>query len=792
MRIFFLFITIAVPSALSAHTTDQDFDIYRDAISSRLPDDIPPVIGCWFWIEEEFKPGGYRKFIDMVSKYTAYNLLITTMRVPDKEITDKDVHEQIKEAAAYARKNGMGVVLELDVRHSLGAFQKAYPDALQERLRLREVELSDCGEVIMNIGSGSVAGDAIGRYPTLSSRLVRVYSYICSSEGIEPDTVQDITEKLCKVKCATAKELSVVICCSEKTRGRKACVIASFTHLYPAVFAPHLIKFERDTVKKYADVDLAGLCKDEWGFIAAAPRGNPDKNDYWYSKFRAQAYAKRTGGRELVRDCLLMWKGERGRQAERQAAINHFMEMNWQRNGEIECEYYRAAKEYFGLGAFVGTHPTTFSYSQSLRTSGDPRCRLGEIITHLPVVTYQTKYTYPDSCEFERNGLDWWVVRRDFAQTDYMAPYCVRSSLAKKWGGAVWYNMYFSRLVANYTRDIWAHALAGGRMNFHPVFPYPNKYRISLEVLLRTGIMRGDCRIRLLNFISESPIDCPVAIIFGHACAMNWTGPAYEDVGIGVANGLWRAGFYADLIPSSEIGNKALQISDDGYVKYGPQRYSAVVLYHPQFERAETATFFQEAACGKTSLYRVGDWTRDFGGKQFYGNSALPSQMVAFTDVNSCIAEVIEHLCKVGIEAHTPATRRMAGHACPVAKGRCRLIDGTEIIVSGENQVTGDPIQTTFNLKGQKVKVDAVGVVGVRVGDDGSLEAMAAGGLRYFEVGRFKIKLEKPADIALWRDEKGKMQGVLQDWDGPIPAALTAITPNWLRLVVPANLSQLE
>jgi len=33
--------------------------------------------------------------------------------------------------------------------------------------------------------------------------------------------------------------------------------------------------------------------------------------------------------------------------------------------------------------------------------------------------------------------------------------------------------------------------------------------------------VRGDCRIRLLNFIARTPLDCPVAIVFGHPCAMN-------------------------------------------------------------------------------------------------------------------------------------------------------------------------------------------------------------------------------------------------------------------------------
>ena len=76
--------------------------------------------------------------------------------------------------------------------------------------------------------------------------------------------------------------------------------------------------------------------------------------------------------------------------------------------------------------------------------------------------------------------------------------------------------------------------------------------------------MAGESRIRLLQLITRAPIDCPVAVIFGHACAMNWAGPAYDDVGLAVTDALWQAGYYADLIPTSEIESGALKIADDG------------------------------------------------------------------------------------------------------------------------------------------------------------------------------------------------------------------------------------
>jgi hypothetical protein len=102
--------------------------------------------------------------------------------------------------------------------------------------------------------------------------------------------------------------------------------MAAFTHFTPDVFAPHLLEFQRAILAKYADVPLAGACKAEWGFPPCYD-GCPAKNDYWYSHSLEAAYAQRTGGRELLRDTLLMTFGQRGRQDRRQAAINHFMEL---------------------------------------------------------------------------------------------------------------------------------------------------------------------------------------------------------------------------------------------------------------------------------------------------------------------------------------------------------------------------------------------------------------------------------------------------------------------------------
>lgn len=77
-------------------------------------------------------------------------------------------------------------------------------------------------------------------------------------------------------------------------------------------------------------------------------------------------------------------------------------------------------------------------------------------------------------------------------------------TLAKKCGGPVWFNQWYSPDIGAYQRKIWSYALAGGCMNFHILFPLDKTYKDSGKDLLRSTLFRGHCRIRLLNNISAA------------------------------------------------------------------------------------------------------------------------------------------------------------------------------------------------------------------------------------------------------------------------------------------------
>jgi len=729
----------------------------------RMPKDTYPTLGCWFWVDGELESEGYKEFLDLAGRYGSYDYLTTSLRLSTLEITDRTIEQQIERAAAYARGYGIGLVMDLDVRLARLAFAKLYPQELQEMMCLREIVLQESGVVNQKIKPSVLVDHYTNRslikYVPVWGKVVRVYTYKRENdEEIEPDSIRDVTEK-CHILEASNNVVQVGIPCSKQTLGRRACVLATFGYMTPAVFAPHLICFQRTIFQQYAQSGLAGACKDEWGFPPLYD-GNPENNNFWYSTYQRERYKELTEGRDLVRDFLLMYLGEKGRESERQRAINYFLEMARIRHGEIEQDFYNATKETFGKAAIVATHPTWFPY--------------------------------PGMKEFKKNSLHWWIAKRDWAQTDEITPFCVRSSLAKKWGSPIWYNMYYSADLNDYHIELWSDVLGGGRVNFHP--PYPG-YSVAERrtMLYKNGLMRGNCRVRLLNFITESPLDCPVAVIFGQACAMNWAGESYADVGLKLAEAFWRMGYPADLIPSTEIGNPAMQISSDGYVQYGPQKYQAVVLYHPEFENADVGEFFQAAAAGgNTALYRMGAWKKNFDGQLVQGNDMLPATMATVPDLDGCVKKVKACLEQRGVNKQTPCSdwTEFYGYQTirPPTKGSCLLIDGTKIFVCGKANVAGDLVQIEETEKGRKIKAEAIGVLGFRLAQDGMVEALAAGGLRYFQAGKFQLELETPIDIAMWRDQTGGWQGVIQDSTNIVlPQCLQKLTNNWQFLGLPES-----
>jgi hypothetical protein len=724
--------------------------------------DGPPVIGAWFWSQAEQEPNGFRPFLDAVAECTPYTLLTTSCR--GREVVDPVQHDQMDKAVRYARSRGLRVALEVDIRLARQAFRAAYPDELQEELVLRCVPFADSQPAEVTFTGVDTRDHMNGRLPDyvcLTTRLVRVYSFRRGADGIDPASVVDITGAGVSAVADGPRRLTVRV---PHQPGREVCVIAAHTVLTPDVFAPHFLAFQRGIIRQYADLPLAGIMKDEWGF-PPDHTGNPGHDRYWFSSAMAAAYAQVSGGGDLVRDALLMCVGENGRDRERRAAVNRYRELCRSRNAAIEDDFYRAAKETFGRNAFVVTHATWTPY--------------------------------PGVQEFRKNGLDWWQATRDIGQSDETTPYACRTSLAKRWGYPLWYNQFYATTVKPYLVELWADALSGGRLNVHPLYPRPDlKAGARDDELLRGGLMAGMTRLRTLDFVSQAPLNCPVAVVFGHACAMNWTLPTYNDVGLGVVSALARQGYPTDLLPSSLVADRALRLDDEGFVCLGPQRYRAVVLYHPQFCGADEAAFFARAVKGSSAVFLVGDWTMDAAAAPFDGVSRLGGGVRLCNDAFACadaVKGLLESLDEPRVTAWTGTVpcwgQPGTSMATPPTDGHSALTDGTYVRVAGSTDPAGDPIRETFRWQGHEVTVDAVGVVAIRFAKDGRVAAFAAGGLQRLETDSLKLELPERTDLAFRTGPDGRVRGLIQGSSAamPLPPALRSLTADWQRLGVPSR-----
>ena len=168
-----------------------------------------PGIGCWFWTAPDFEGDGYRRFVDLHEKHSAYGVLTTSIR-HQVEVTQPEVHDQLKRGAEYARAHGMEVVLDLDVRLARQAFMDKYPGEMQEIVRLRELALQPEGQTGLSI-DGIETGGPLHAHAT-GCPAVRIACGPAAagvflrrrSARYRADTIEDITGR-CQVTQADAQ-----------------------------------------------------------------------------------------------------------------------------------------------------------------------------------------------------------------------------------------------------------------------------------------------------------------------------------------------------------------------------------------------------------------------------------------------------------------------------------------------------------------------------------------------------------------------------------------------------------
>ena len=721
---------------------------------------------AFFCVEEnDFKDDGYwRELIDVLGKNGAYNLLTVSMRIKGHPITEPETLDLFRRIVDHAKSYGLEVALDLDPRLARGEFNRRYPDELQEIIYLTDVPIEkETGyfEVKPEMFGDHMSGGGTPYVP-LAGRFIKALAYRISPEGeVVAESLEDVSEQ---VSIIQENENSVECKLKGISEGLgRVTVLVGFSLFSPDVFSPNIVSYQRELLELYSSLPLGGVVKDEWGFPPSRP-SLQEQRAFWYSESYDDAYRKFSGRESLLDDLFLMYMPHQDKEAERLCAINCYMELNRSRNVEIETRYYEDVKDVYGEDVLITKHATWY-----------PRIGIQEIF---------------------KNGISWWGAKRDWAQTDEITPLSVCTSLSKKFNSPLWLNEGYSHRVEHYQRNIWRYAVAGGRMVYHPLYPWKpegcsdqHKTQILAHgLLLNENVIRAECRVRLLNFITKSQLDCPVAFIFGHAGLMNWAGSGFLDYGEELSLDLWRNGYAVDLYPSTEITEGTFKVSNDGYLMVGPQKYKKVVLYRPDLCPKEVAEFFQRNPSANTGKYLIGTWNRDFHGKPFDGAEKLTGfqQLLSKDALETLLADLnSDKTIKQPPIAEPFELFKSNQIGLPAPDGLSHLIDGTCVRIAAMERSAGDVIDETIRVKDIEFKVRAEGLFAVRVNDDGELEAFAAGALTRFEAPGFELRLDDPLDIALWRDGQ-QWRGIVQDTEEIIiPEQLKKVTENWTLLTIP-------
>ena len=719
----------------------------------RLPVDVLPENAFWGFGTRDFLNGmkAFNRMADEGFAKSTYNCVTLTLRC-NPELGDAETMSAAKAFFAKARAAGVKVYMDTDPRIARQEFFTRWPNERQGIAAVVTVVPTNgvaAFTYTFKDATDHMTGGARNSYRPLSARVAAAFAARRRADGtldlakrrpVDVASAVSVRERRDEGGGGYMDRADASVTGKATDLAADETLVATLEADYFSidVFSPHFLPFARELMARYKELGADGGMRDEWGFI---PDHNPSLRTFWWSPHFEAAY-RAACGRSLMDDFPLMACGPRGDTA-RAAAIGTFMRLILTRNVEIEQDFYATDKRLFGEDTYVVKHPTWHS----------------------------------NICpqEYFHHGLDWWQARRDWAQGDENAPIYALNAIAKKWGGPVWLNEGYTATPEHNVFRVWTYALCGGRQVYHGLYsgnpqamkkyhemPWEeSRVRKSVD-LLAPGNVTAQSRVRLPNLITRAQVDSPIAYVFGHERLVDWSSDGWNDHGQWKILGLMSQGWWCDAYPASECALGTFTVDEDGCLRVGQQRYMAAMLH--SLSESERRAF--DALVKRYDLK-----TRIFRG-----------------DEDKAVGAYLEQVGAVRQPRVKGKTR--AGYVYPEPDGTLRLIDGTAIRVRADwEHPRGLPIAETIESNGAKVSVVAEGLCAVRA-EKGQVAALAAGGLTRVEGPGLALALERPEDVVLLKID-GEWHGIWQtpEANKPIPDQLAALTPHWIRLLLPSHLA---
>ena len=672
----------------------------------------------WKWDYGTFTGNTMEEKLYDIIKRSDFETLYISFHHVKYPFSDKRVLGLIKKCADILDNAGRKLLLDIDVRNEGVEFSEKYPDNMGYFTRFVEFTLDEEGNGFVDIPNLRVGKVGRGNDAPPPKYILNAWAFslIGGKPVYKPDSL---------VNLKAAAELIPVddsvtrysVSAGKENAGKSCLIYPAINHAIPDPFSPNLYTFFSGMFELVKDYKISGAATDEWGFeLALRNEGDLYYTEHFpYSPHMTVDYEERTG-RKMEDDLIHFLYAPEANVGLTTQAVSAYLEVLRAKMKENNDWFYEKSKETFGKDTFIGVHPTFW---------GD-----------------QTDF-YVDVV---LNGLDWWEVKRDYAQTDEWVLMPIRLALAHKWGGNVWYSMWYSgntNIKETYFEETWRNARFGGRTHYlgYECIEEPGVYGMSGQgILEEMNEMEGE--IMKINDFQASQPDSRLLIVFGIESVSCWN-LCDPDSRRWVRNGgtlhglleyvkdIFEYGYLCDMIPTSEISNGSLKLVDNRPV-YGTQSYDAIVLVSPNGMDKCVLEFFNNyksenlIIAGECEIFSNGENAEN----EFSSFTKGIKHHIKNTRNSRDVTDILDRL-NIAKNTYEKGCAYQDGSVIFTALGDNHHPDeNTPIGIKG----TGNPLIVDTIIKGHSVKFEGKDFLAINLNDDGSIKSLAYGECSSIEI----------------------------------------------------------
>jgi len=569
-----------------------------------------PHILYWKWNDDLLdKKVLEERTMDIIDRSMFDVIYVALHSVTEKNriTSNPQMVERIRECATILKEHGRKMVLDLQPYEEVEYMQR---NPISEKAYFVKY---CCGSL-----------DDNGVYSQEFDKVDGVFLCKCldfNEDGIfNEDTVVDISDKV------SIENNTVVINAGSKCGGRNFVFYAYKMHQYYDILGDEYKEKWEDICRHVSDTGICGIAVDELGVRPQLECQSDGVIDAKHANFFVEwfvitdglfKYYKKMFGSDLKED-LLYFRNSASNREKGINIVNQYLDVLRKRTADSEQYLYNMSKRYFGEDSIVLSHPTWWvdEFSSAL--------------------------------DIPKNGLDWWEVKRDFAQTDEVILIPIRNSLTRRCSENLWYNMWYSMRtldINTYFRETWINARYGGRTHYLGYECYEPGIVLCLkeeDYLEKCSDMEK--KIEILNALQTSRPDSRILIIFGYEAVVNWKiSDPLETKWNRVSKNMhdvWKftkelfdSHYLCELIPSKEIDNGHVDVTDNKISYYG-RTYDMLIYIMPEGATKATQEMIRKYANVNKNIILLGN-NVDF----LKGNGLLNTPRTDIKPVLSVLAE---------------------------------------------------------------------------------------------------------------------------------------------------------